>query len=120
MPTYVMLSRLSTEAIKNPNSFNEISHEVIQRLDEECPEVKSVTSYSVLGRYDYIDIFEAPSNDSATKVAVVIRSFGHATTEIWPATTFERFKQIVEQTSHEHEDNARTAETKSNVLRIAS
>jgi uncharacterized protein with GYD domain len=52
----------------------------------------------VLGPYDYLDIFEAPDNEAAAKVAVVVRSFGHATTETWPATPWERFRKIIQAT----------------------
>jgi uncharacterized protein with GYD domain len=45
----------------------------------------------VLGPCDYIDIFEAPSSEAATKVSLLVRSFGHATTETWIATPWKRF-----------------------------
>ena len=43
---------------------------------------------------DYVDIFEAPDSDAATKVALLIRSFGHATTETWVATPWDRFLSL--------------------------
>jgi uncharacterized protein with GYD domain len=96
MSTYVLLTRLSTEAIKDPKELVQLSERVTQRIEAECPNVSWIASYSVLGPYDYVDIFEAPDNEAATRVAVIIRSFGHATTETWPATPWERFKSIAQ------------------------
>jgi uncharacterized protein with GYD domain len=99
MPTYIMLSRVSPDAVKDPKSLAELGKRVIDKLEAECPEVKWVGNYSVLGPYDYVDIFEAPDNEIASKVAVIVRSFGHATTETWPATPWDRFKDIVRDIS---------------------
>ena len=52
-------------------------------------------SYAVLGPTDYLDIFKAPGTDDATKVATIIRTFGHASTEVWCATEWERFLELV-------------------------
>ncbi|MND06129.1 hypothetical protein D3C83_273300 [compost metagenome] len=49
----------------------------------------------VLGPTDYVDIFTAPDNAAATKVATIIRTFGHATTEVWPATEWDEFIKLV-------------------------
>jgi uncharacterized protein with GYD domain len=95
MPTYVMLTRVSGDALKDPASLEELGHRVTEKLNTDCPEVKWLASYAVLGGYDYVDVFEAPDNEVATKVAVVVRSFGHASTETWPATPWERFKQLL-------------------------
>jgi uncharacterized protein with GYD domain len=43
---------------------------------------------------DYLDIFEEPDSDAATKVALLIRSFGNATTETWVATPWDRFLSL--------------------------
>jgi uncharacterized protein with GYD domain len=95
MPTYVLLTRLTSEAIKDPRAFDELGQPVIHKLKAECPEAKWISSYSVLGPYDHLDIFEAPDNDTATTVAVIVRSFGHALTETWAATPWDRFREIV-------------------------
>jgi uncharacterized protein with GYD domain len=54
--------------------------------------VKWLANYAVLGPCDYLDIFEAPDNDAATKVALLVRSFGHATTETWVLTPWDRYE----------------------------
>lgn len=95
MATYIMLTRLSHEALKSPSSLVSLEQEVMERIRADCPEVRWMGSYVVLGPYDYLDIFSAPSNEVATKVATVIRTFGHAVTETWPATEWDRFKELV-------------------------
>jgi uncharacterized protein with GYD domain len=95
MPTYVMLTRVSGDALKDPASLEELGRRVTDKIRTDCPQVKWLASYAVLGAYDYVDLFEAPDNDAATMVAVIVRSFGHASTETWPATPWDRFKQLL-------------------------
>lgn len=94
MPTYVMLTKLSPEALTRPGSVVDLNRQVEERIRRECPGVKWVANYAVLGRCDYLDIFEAPDTESATKVALLVRSFGHATTETWLATPWDRFTEL--------------------------
>ena len=94
MGTYVMLTRLSPEALTKPEAVNELNKRVEERIKKECPGVKWVANYAVLGPCDYLDLFEAPDSDMATKVALLVRSFGHATTETWVATQWERFAEM--------------------------
>ena len=95
MATSIMLTRLSHEALKSPSSLENLAGVVNERIKAECPSVQWKANYVVMGPYDYLDIFEAPDNDTATKVAVVIRTFGHAQTEIWGATEWDTFKEMV-------------------------
>jgi uncharacterized protein with GYD domain len=90
-----MTTKLSHEALVSPASFEEISASVTARIRAECPNVEWWSSYVVLGPTDYLDIFTAPDIETAAKVATVIRSYGHASTEIWPAVEWDAFKTIV-------------------------
>jgi uncharacterized protein with GYD domain len=92
--TYIMLTRLSPDALKRPELVGDLNKQVEERIKKECPGVKWVGNYAVLGPCDYLDIFEAPDSDAATKVALLIRSFGHATTETWVATPWDRFLSL--------------------------
>ncbi len=95
MSTYVMLTRVSHQALKSPSSLETLERQVMDQVRAECPAVQWLTSYAVLGPYDYLDIFTAPDNEAATTVATIVRTFGHAQTEIWPATSWDRFKDLV-------------------------
>ena len=94
MGTYILLTRLSPEAVAKPPSVSELNKQVEERIKKECPGVKWLANYAVLGPCDYLDVFEAPDADLATKVALIVRSFGHATTETWLATPWDRFLEL--------------------------
>lgn len=94
MPTYAMLTRLSPEALARPESVIDLNRQVEDRIKQECPGVRWLANYAVLGPCDYLDIFEAPDVETATKVALLVRSFGHATTETWLITPWERFVDL--------------------------
>lgn len=97
METFIMLTRLSPEAVSEPKFIEKVEKKVVDRIKKACPEVKWISSYSVLGPYDYVDIFEAPNGEIATKVALLVRSLGHATTETWVATKWDRFVQLAKE-----------------------
>ncbi len=95
MATFIMTTKLSHDALVSPRSFEELSATITSRIRAECPDVQWWSSYVVLGPADYLDIFTTPEIETAAKVAAIIRSYGHATTEIWPAVEWDAFKSIV-------------------------
>lgn len=95
MATFVMLTRLTPDAVRSPKALEGLEHDAMKRVRQECPGVEWVSSYAVLGPYDYLDIFKASDIETAIKVSALIRTFGHAQTEVWTATEWDRFKEIV-------------------------
>jgi uncharacterized protein with GYD domain len=91
MKTYVILSRFSPEAFDNPNHFRELAEQVAKRIREECPNVKWKDSYATLGRFDVFDVVEAPDSKEIEKVAMIIRAYGHSTTETLMGTPWKEF-----------------------------
>jgi uncharacterized protein with GYD domain len=94
MTTYVMLTRLSPDALTSPGAVEDLNRRVQERVAEACPEVRWLSNWAVSGPYDYLDVLEAPDGDTATKVSLLVRSLGHATTETWVATPWERFLAV--------------------------
>ena len=95
MAAYVMVTRVSPEIVRSPQMLEELEHKAMEKIRALCPEVKWLHSYATLGPYDYLDIFEAPDNETAAKVSTLIRAHGRAHSEIWVATEWQRFKQIL-------------------------
>jgi len=91
-----MLTRLSPEALTRPGAVADLNKKVEERIRQECAGVKWLANYAVLGPCDYLDVFEAPDPDTATRVALLVRSFGHATTETWVATPWDRFLTLAQ------------------------
>lgn len=95
MQTFAMLTRLSPDAIRDPSALHTLEQQAVKRIEQECPGVEWVHSFAVLGPCDYLDIFRAPDSETAAKVSVLIRTFGHASTEVWGLTEWDRFKELV-------------------------
>jgi uncharacterized protein with GYD domain len=95
MPTFIMLTRLNPDAVRSPRGLEQLERDAMRRVREECPGVEWLSSYAVLGPCDYLDIFIANDIETAARVSTLIRTFGHAQTEIWSATEWDRFKEIV-------------------------
>ena len=97
MPTFIMLTRLATGALRSPRSLEALEREAMERVRSQCPGVEWLSNYAILGPWDYMDVFRAPDIETATKVATLIRTFGHAHTEVWTATEWPRFKEMVRE-----------------------
>ena len=97
MSTFIMLTRLAHGALHAPQALEQLEQEVKARVREQFGEgtIEWLASYAVLGPYDYVDIFRAPDIDAAMKVATIIRTFGHAHTEVWAATEWSQFKDMI-------------------------
>ena len=91
METYVILTRLSADAIHDPSELPALAKLVSGKIKSECPDVIWKDSYALMGRFDVIDIIEAPSREVAQRAALIIRAYGHAATETMAATPWKQF-----------------------------
>ncbi len=95
MLTFIMLTRLSPGALRSPQSLENLERQVMERIQSQCPGVEWIHNYAVLGGCDYLDIFRAPDTQTAMKVSTIIRTYGHAQTEIWSATEWQNYKGLI-------------------------
>ena len=74
MGYYIMLNNLTDEGSKtiknNPERIKEVNAEV------EAMGVKILAQYAVMGPYDFVNILEAPDNETMTRVSVELSSRG--------------------------------------------
>jgi uncharacterized protein with GYD domain len=89
MALYVMMTNLTDEGRKtvksNPQRIKEVNKEV------EAMGVKILAQYVVLGQYDFINILEAPNNETIAKVASELGSRGTLQTSTLAALTLDQF-----------------------------
>lgn len=97
MTMFVLLSKLSPTGTGEIRSLAERVAEFERKLAERYPEVRSLTSYALLGSYDFLHIFEAPDANMATKVALLAQTFGAGTTETLTAIPFDEFTAIADE-----------------------
>jgi len=97
MTTFILLSKVSLRSPGEVKTMGEMDQEFGQRLAEECPEVRRIASYAILGEYDFLHVFEAPDAKIATKVALLAQTFGAGTTQTLTAIPLDEFRAIVEE-----------------------
>ncbi len=91
MTTYVILSRFSPEAFRDPKEFKKLAEAVSAKIKSECPGVKWKDSFAMLGRFDVVDVVEAKDPKEIEKAAMIIRAYGRSTTETLVATPWKEF-----------------------------
>ena len=91
MATYVILSRISPQAFDNPGDFKDLAKKVSEQIKRQCPGVTWKDSYATLGRFDVVDIVEAADVKEIEQAAMIIRAYGHASTETLVATPWKEF-----------------------------
>ena len=89
MALYIMLTTLTDEGRKtikaNPGRIKEVNKEV------EAMGVKILGQYVTLGQYDFINILEAPNNETIAKVATELGARGTLQTNTMAALTLDDF-----------------------------
>ena len=91
MATYIILSRFSPEAFDDPKEFKKLADRVSDKIKKECPGVQWKDSYATLGRFDVVDVVEASDPKQLEKAAMIIRAYGHSTTETLLGTPWKDF-----------------------------
>jgi uncharacterized protein with GYD domain len=97
MTTFIMLTRLAPGAVRSPQAVETLERQAMAAVRAACPEVEWLHSWATLGPWEYVDVFRAPDVEAATRVATLVRIAGQATTEVWPATEWPRFKALVRE-----------------------
>jgi len=91
MATYIILSRFSPQAFDDPKHFLGLAEQVSRKIKEQCPGIRWRESYATMGRFDVVDIVEASDPKEVEKAAMIIRAYGHSTTETLPGTVWKEF-----------------------------
>jgi uncharacterized protein with GYD domain len=89
MPYYILFSTLTDEGRKtlreNPGRIKEVNRE----LEEKG--AKIISQFAVLGPYDFVNLVEAPSNESIARISVDLGARGTVQLMTLPAIPVDDF-----------------------------
>jgi uncharacterized protein with GYD domain len=95
MPVYILLSTLTDEGRKTvkskPDRIKEVNKEI------EGMGAKVLGQYAVLGMYDFVNIVEAPGNDTMAKISVALGARGTVQLMTLPAMLIEDFVKTLKK-----------------------
>lgn len=94
MSTYVLLTKMSREGMRDLNKLESKEREWLQEVNDKCPEVHWIDHYALFGPYDFLDIYEAPNEETAAKVSMISMSLGAAKAESWAALPYQKFLEV--------------------------
>ncbi len=95
MPTFVLLSSLSPDGVQtiknNPRRIREVNEEI----EQLGASVKA--QWAVLGRFDFVNVIEAPDEATMARVSLELGSRGTARYESLAAIPIDEFIASLEQ-----------------------
>lgn len=95
MPTYITLMKFTNQGIKDIKNAPRRIKEGIKAW--EAMGGKLIGFYAVMGKYDYVAIGEAPSDEVAMAFNLSLGSFGNVRTTTLRAFTDEEFAEMVKK-----------------------
>lgn len=95
MATYIILSKFPPNAFTDPKDLLQMARTVSERIKAECPRVVWKESFATLGTFDVLDIVEADDPKHIEKATMIIRAYGHATTETLSGTRWKEFLEVL-------------------------
>ena len=97
MQTFVLMTKLAPEMSKQVKDQARLGRVWLDQVKEKCPEVKFLAHYALLGPYDFLDIYEAPNEETAAKVSLISLQSGAFQAESWVAIPYKRFVELAEE-----------------------
>ena len=97
MQTFVLMTKLAPEMSKQVKDQERLGREWLEQVKEKCPEVNFLSHYALLGPYDFLDIYEAPDEETAAKVSLISLQSGAFLAESWVAIPYKRFVELANE-----------------------
>ena len=97
MQTFILMTKLAPEMSKKVKDQEKLGRQWLEQVKEKCPEVNFLAHYALLGPYDFLDIYEAPDEETAAKVSLISLQTGAFLAESWIAIPYKRFVELTEE-----------------------
>ncbi|MBN2571067.1 MAG: GYD domain-containing protein [Ignavibacteriales bacterium] len=97
MKTFVLMTKLSSEISQQMKDRGKLGREWLESVKKKCPEVKFISHYALLGSFDFMDIYEAPDEETAAKVSMISLQNGAFCAESWIAIPYNKFLKLTKE-----------------------
>lgn len=97
MKTFILLTKLAPEISKQMKDRARLGRKWLEQVKEKCPEVKFIEHYALLGPFDFLDIYEAPDEETAAKVSMISLSNGAFQAQSLIAIPYKKFLDLVDK-----------------------
>jgi uncharacterized protein with GYD domain len=103
MKTFILMSKMVPhgptvlEAVSKTKTGPRTRRAWIDKVKQKCPEVKFTAHYALLGSWDFMDIYEAPDEETAAKVSMYCSASAAFQVESWVAIPDRRLAEIAEE-----------------------
>ncbi len=97
MKTFFLFTKLGPEVSSKVKKRAKLGRNWLEQVKEKCPEVKFIGHYAFLGKYDFVDIYEAPDEETAAKVSMISMANGASHAESHLAIPYKRFVELTEE-----------------------
>ena len=89
MPTYIMLSKLTSDGVQTVKNNPQRIREVNREIEQLGATVKA--QWATLGRFDFVNVVEAPDENTMARVSLELGSRVTARYETLPAIAVDDF-----------------------------
>jgi uncharacterized protein with GYD domain len=97
MKTFILLTKLSPETSMHMKERQALGRDWLNEVKKKCPDVKFKAHYALLGLYDFLDIYEAPDDETAALVSLISRENGAFEAQSLPAIPYKDFIKLTKK-----------------------
>lgn len=95
MATFILLTKLSPISMGDAQTRRNLGRAWFESVKKNCPQVHWKDHYALLGANDFMDIYEAPDEEQAARVAMICMQQGAVSAETVPAIPYQRFLDLI-------------------------
>lgn len=103
MRTYILMSKMVpqgpsvVEVVSKMKTGPRTRRAWIDKVKAKCPNVTFKAHYALLGSWDFMDIYEAPDEETAAKVSMYCSTSAAFQVESWCAIPDRRLEELAEE-----------------------
>lgn len=91
------MTKLSPEIAIHMKERQALGRNWLDEVKSKCPDVKFIAHYALLGEFDFMDIYEAPDDETAAMVSLISRENGALEAQSLSAIPYKEFLDLTKK-----------------------